>query len=97
MCAKKIIAERETNPVLPGHRHQVLFHLACQVLNWREADEAEARDWVEQVNNAAPQPLAVSELDRLFENAIDGRFTFTGCDDPVMQPYVHPDCPIAHG
>lgn len=97
MCAEKIIRERETNPVTPGHRHQVLFHLAVQCLNYRDFDEEEAWEWVYEVNKAAPRPLGLSELDRLFKNARDGQFTFTGCDDPVMQPYVHPDCPIANG
>ncbi len=97
MCAKKIIAERETNPVTPGHRHQVLFHLACQCLNWRDATEDEAWEWVCDVNDVSPKPLSHNELDRLFQNAVEGQFTYTGCDDPVMQPYVHPDCPIAHG
>ena len=97
MCAKKIMAERETNPVMPGSRHQVLFHVACQFLNWRDCDAQEAWEWVVEINEASPKPLSHNELDRLFQNAEQGQFTFTGCDDPVMQPYVHPDCPIAHG
>lgn len=97
MCAKKIIADKQTNPILPGHRHQVLFHVACQLLNWRECSEEEAWGWLEGLNAASPMPLPHGELERLFTNAVEGRFTFTGCDDPVMQPYVHPDCPIANG
>lgn len=97
MCAKKIMAERDTNPVMPGARHQVLFHVACQFLNWRDCDAQEAWEWVVEINEASPQPLGHNELDRLFQNAEQGQFTFTGCDDPVMQPYVHPDCPIANG
>lgn len=97
ICAKKIIEERETNPLTPGHRHQVLFHLACQLLNYRDFDEEEAWEWTKAVNEAATKPLLFHELERLFNNARDGQFTSTGCDDPVMQPYVHPDCPIANG
>lgn len=96
LCAKKIIAERHENPITPGHRHQVLFHLACQLLNYRDFDTGEAWQWLNEVNDAAPKPLDLGELTRLFENAEQGQFTSTGCDDPVMQPYVHPDCKIAH-
>lgn len=97
MCAKKIIAERFTNPLMRGHRHQVLFHLACQLLNYRDFDRDEAWEWLGEVNNAADVPLGDAELTRLFENAEQGQFTSTGCDDPVMQAYVHPDCKIANG
>lgn len=97
ICAKKIIEERHTNPLQPGHRHQVLFHLACQLLNYRDFDAMEAEEYLVAVNDAATKPLPPGELERLFENALAGQFTFTGCDDPVMQPYVHPDCPIARG
>jgi len=97
MCAQKIMAERDTNPVQPGARHQVLFHVACQFLNWRDCDAQEAWEWVNEINDSSPSPLSHNELDRLFQNAEQGQFTFTGCDDPVMQPYVHPDCPIANG
>lgn len=97
ICAKHIVQNRDENPVTPGHRHQVLFHLSCQLLNYRDFSEAEAWDWVRAVNDASTKPLGQTELERLFANAVQGRFTFTGCDDPVMAPYVHPDCPIAHG
>jgi hypothetical protein len=97
MCAEHIIAHREDNPVTSGHRHQVLFHLACQLLNYSEFSQGEAWHYVQQVNAAGAPPLPANELQRMFDNAVDGRFTFTGCDDPVMQPYVHPDCPIAGG
>lgn len=96
-CAVRIIRDRETNPITPGHRHQVLFHLACQLLNYRDFDEDEAREYLDMVNDAATKPLGQVEVDRLFNNAIDGQFTSTGCDDPVMAPYVDPECKIAHG
>ena len=97
MCATHIIANRRDNPVKSGHRHQVLFHLACQLLNYSEMSQAEAWRFVSQVNECGEPPLDGPELTRMFDNAVEGRFTFTGCDDPVMQPYVHPDCPIANG
>jgi hypothetical protein len=82
-------------PITPGHRHQVMFHLAKQLLNWRDLSSAEAGDILAEVNASMPKPLYRGELERLFSNAITGQFTSTGCDDPVMAPYVKPDCPIA--
>lgn len=96
-CARHIVANRHENPIMPGHRHQVLFHLACQLLNYAEFDEREARHWLDETNAASPSPLGAFEVDRLFNNAREGKFTFTGCDDPVMAPYVLPTCPIAQG
>lgn len=98
-CAEYIItgAISGERPLRPGHRHEVLFHLACQVLNYSEFDQQEARDIINEVNASSPSPLPRHEVDRLFTNAVDGRYTFTGCDQPVMQPYVSPTCPIANG
>lgn len=97
MCAEKIIAERQENPIREGNRHIVLFNIAKQCLNYEGFSEDEAKHWVEDVNRCSERPLPQFEIDRLFDNAVEGRFTSTGCDDPVMQPYTHPDCPIAHG
>lgn len=97
MCADKIITERHENPILPGARNRVLFLLAVQLLNYRDFNEDESWHWLNEVNDAGPKPLGENELRRLFDNARDGRFTFTGCDDPLMAPYVHPDCKIAQG
>lgn len=97
VCAEKIIAECEENPISAGHRHQVLFHLAVQCLNYEGFDKAEAWSYVQLVNDNAAPPLGSNELERLFANAYDGRYTFTGCDDPVMAPYIDPECPIAGG
>lgn len=96
ICAGYIIKGRFDRPLQAGHRHVVLFNLAVQLLNWRECSEHEAWNWVQLVNLDSPRPIPPSELERLFENARDGQWTRTGCDDPVMFPYVHPDCPIAH-
>lgn len=97
MCAKHIITNRHENPLQPGHRAVVLFNVARQLLNWRESTEDEVRHWVHELNKAGTDPAPEDEVDRQINNAISGRFTSTGCDDPVMQPYVHPDCPIANG
>lgn len=97
-CAAYIIegAISGDRPLRPGHRHNVIFHLAKQLLNYRDMTTEEALGYVVQVNAAADSPLPGSEVQRAFRNAFDGRFTSTGCDDPVMAAYVHPDCPIAH-
>lgn len=96
-CASYIIKNRETNPIQEGGRHQVLFHLAVQLLNYAEMTQPEAWNLVKMVNASARPPLDERELRRMFNNAVNGRYTFTGCDDPVMAPYVSPDCPIAKG
>jgi hypothetical protein len=75
----------------------VLFNLSKMLLNWREATRDEALRWVLEVNAAGDRPLPEDEVTRAFENAEGGQFTSTGCDDPVMHPYVDPECPIARG
>lgn len=96
-CADHIIVNRFDNPVMPGHRNVVLFNLAKMLLNWEAMTPFEARQAVDLVNEASPQPLSESAVDTLFENAAERGYTSTGCDDPVMAPYVRPDCPIANG
>jgi hypothetical protein len=97
VCAEYIIegAKNGERPIMPGHRHQVLFHLACQLYNYVGFDQEEASQLVREVNAESPEPLNASELDRILRNAWAGQYTFTGCDDPVMAPYIHPDCKIA--
>jgi hypothetical protein len=96
-CAKHIIANKDTNPVRPGHRAAVLFHLSVQLLNYRDLSEEEARMLVDEVNEAGTDPVPEREVARIFRNAASGRYTFTGCDDPLMRPYVRPDCPFLEG
>lgn len=95
-CALHILRNREENPILEGHRNVVYYHVACQLLNYREMTEDEARTLLHELNEAANPPAPEREVDRIFNNARAGGFTSTGCDDPLMQPYVLPDCPIAH-
>lgn len=95
-CAEHIIAHRHSNPVRAGHRSVVYFSLAKQLLNWEEMDEDTAWETLKMVEEASPDRIPERELRRIFDNAASGRFTSTGCDDPLMAPYVSPTCPIAH-
>jgi hypothetical protein len=96
MCGDYIIenALNGTNPVMEGSRSIVYFNLSKMLLNWSAIDEDEAWETLQEVNDASPDREDPRELRRVFENAVRGQFTSTGCDDPVMAEYVHPDCPI---
>jgi hypothetical protein len=96
-CAEYMLDRRESNPLRAGHRNVVLFNLAKMLLNWRELDATEAWELLDSMNQAGERPLSRGELERLFENVQNRGFTSTGCDDPLMQPYVDPSCPIAKG
>ena len=96
ICAEYIIANRDENPVTAGHRAVVYFSLAKMLCNFEGFDHDEALSLMELVNDSSPDPITVSELRRILCNAERGQFTSTGCDDPIMQPYIHPDCPIGH-
>lgn len=95
ICAEHIIANRETNPILDGHRNVVYFSLAKMLLNYEGFDQDEAWYFLSLVNDASPDRTSEYELRRIFNNALVKQMTSTGCDDPLMQPYIHPDCPIA--
>jgi hypothetical protein len=95
MCAEHIIAHREENPILEGHRNVVYFSLAKQLLNYKYFDDDEAWYFLKLVADASPDRTTEHELRRIFNNAKMKGMTSTGCDDPLMSPYVHPDCPIA--
>jgi TOTE conflict system primase-like protein len=96
ICAEHIIAHRDDNPVVEGHRNAVYFALAKCLSNCEAFDHDEALEMMELVNDASPDPAPVNELKRLLRNAERGRYTSTGCDDPLVLPYTHPDCRIAH-
>jgi hypothetical protein len=96
MCAEYILEHAEDNPVLEGHRAAVYFALAKQLTNWQDVDHDEALMLMRSVNDASPDRIPDSELRRILGNAERGQFTSTGCDDPLVAPYAHPDCPIAH-
>lgn len=97
ICAEHIIAEREHNPIVEGHRAVVFFNLARQLLNYEGFDDDEVKYYMCLVNDASPDPIQEWEIDRMIANVKRGQFTSTGCDDPLFSPYAHPDCPIAHG
>jgi hypothetical protein len=96
LCAEYIIdnALSGVNPVMEGSRSIVYFNLSKMLLNWSAIDEEEAWETVVDVDEASPDRMDPRELRRVFENAVRGQYTSTGCDDPVMAEYVHPDCPI---
>lgn len=94
VCAEHIIANREQNPVMEGHRNVVYFSLAKMLLNYESMDDDEAWYFMRLVNDASPDRVDERELRRIFSNARVKGMTSTGCDDPLMSPYVHPDCPI---
>lgn len=96
VCCEHVIANRETNPVVEGHRAVVFFCMAKQLSHSADYDHNEALQMMAYVNDASPDPIPESELRRILFNAERGRFTSTGCDDPLFLPYAHPDCPIAH-
>ena len=95
ICAEHIIANREQNPVLEGHRNVVYFCLSKQLLNYKHFDDDEAWYFVKLTNDSSPDRMDEHELQRIFNNARVKGMTSTGCDDPLMSPYIHPDCPIA--
>lgn len=96
-CALWIVENRETRPVTAGSRNVVYFRLACQLANCSQYDDDDAMYMLAIVNDASPDPIPEGELRRIYRNATIGQYTATGCDDPLFQPYAHPDCPIAHG
>lgn len=93
ICAEALVSG-EVPPPAPGHRANVFFMLAKCLTNWTGCDSDEALEYMRQVNNSSSDPVPDSELSRILGNAERGRFTSTGCDDPVVEPYTHPDCPI---
>lgn len=96
-CATYMLEHKEDNPLAPGHRHVVLFNLAKMVLNARDYDEQDAVAIVSGYNEAGVSPVSPDEIESLVANAARGQYTSTGCDDPLMSPYISPTCPIAHG
>lgn len=96
MCAEYIVANAETNPLVYGHQSNTMFLLAKQFSNCRMYTHDEALEFMRYVNKYADPGLPDSEIQRILRNAEEKQYTSTGCDDPVVAPYVHPDCPIAN-
>lgn len=96
VCASYIFEHRRDNPLTEGHRATVLFNLAKMYANCRHYSQEEAERFVEAVNQEGTNPIPPREVRRFVNNAYEGGFTSTGCDDPLMSPYVSPDCKIAN-
>lgn len=97
VCANYIFEHRRDNPVTEGHRATVLFNLAKMYANCKHYSQDEAEQFVEAVNQEGTNPIPPHEVKRFVNNAYEGGFTSTGCDDPLMSDYVSPDCKIATG
>jgi len=96
-CALYMLEHKEDNPLTQGHRHVVLFNLAKMLLNCKDWSIDDVLVAVEGYNDAGESPVSRGEIKSMVQNAARGRWTSTGCDDPVMAPYVSPDCGIANG
>lgn len=101
ICAEWIVANRDSNPVAEGHRNVVYFCLSKMLSHYEGMDHDEAFQWLCMVRDSADEQgidhVADAELRRILTNAERGGFTSTGCDDPIMSLYAHPDCPIGKG
>lgn len=96
-CAEYIYEGRHERPLQPGHRHDVLFALSKQLLNWRALSQDTARRMVHEVNEAGVEPAPRAEVDRWFDTVLQAQYTSTGCDEPLVREYARPDCPVANG
>lgn len=97
-CAEHMLHEGHTNPIGEGARHAAIFMMAKCLLNWREADEDLAWQLLEGFNeNSIVPSLPESTVKRAFNNVLRNEFTSTGCDDPLLGPWVDSSCPIASG
>ena len=96
ICAQHVISG-DAGPVTEGHRSVVYFSLAKMLTNWEQCDHDEAAEILRAVNeDSTPDNISDDELMRILGNAERGRFTSTGCDDPLFRPFAHPDCRIAN-
>lgn len=95
MCAEYIVdgATSGERPITEGHRSAVYFALSSQLRAWEDLSDDESWDLLVECNVASPDPMDPRELRRIFNNA--GSFRSTRCDDPLVAPFTHPDCPIA--
>ena len=100
-CAEWIIANRDETPIAEGHRNVVFFNLAKMLTHYEGFDHEDALKMLELVRDSSEAAgfdrVDDREIHRILTNAERGGFTSTGCDDPLMADYVHPDCPIAKG
>lgn len=97
VCADYVFKHRKDNPVTEGHRATVLFNVAKMYANCKHYSQEETTQFVEAINLEGTNPIPSREVERFVNNAYEGGFTSTGCDDPLMMPYVSPECKIANG
>lgn len=96
ICAKHIIGG-EAGMIPHGHQNAILFMLAKALTNWRDFDHDETLMTLLNVSRDLFDPVpSEAEVRRILSNVERARYTSTGCDDPLVQPFTHPDCPIAH-
>lgn len=95
-CAERII-DGTAGVVSEGHQNATLFMLAKCLTNWEQVDHDEALDllWTTASELFDPVPPR-REVVRILSNVERARYTSTGCDDPLVQPYSDPRCPIAN-
>lgn len=94
ICADHIIGG-DAGPITEGHRNAVFFMLAKCLTNWRDCDHDEALMIMRSVNqDLCDPPESDAELRRILANVERGQYTSTGCDDPLVVAFRHPDCKI---
>lgn len=95
-CAEHVLSG-DAGPITEGHRNAVFFMLASCLSNWQDVDHDEALMLMRTVNkDLCDPPESDSELRRILGNVERAGYTSTRCDDPLVLPFSHPDCPIAH-
>lgn len=96
ICADHILSG-DAGAITQGHQNMVLFMLARCLLNWEGCDYEQAYAMISDAAQEIFEPVPpASEVRRILSNVERARYTSTGCDDPLVIPFAHPDCPIAH-
>lgn len=95
-CAERII-NGESGPIPHGHQNATLFMLAKCLTNWEQVDHDETLDILRAVSADLFDPVPRdAEIRRILTNVERAQYTSTGCDDPLVQPFTDPNCPIAN-
>lgn len=95
VCADYVLSG-EAGVIPHGHQNAVLFMLAKCLTNWREIDHEEALDLMRSAVDTVFDPKPTdAEVRRILGNVERAQYTSTGCSDPLVVPFAHPDCPIA--
>lgn len=96
ICADHILSG-DAGLIPHGHQNNVLFMLSKALTNWKSCDHDEA---LMLLRSAAAELFVPTppdaEVQRVLANVERAQYTSTGCDDPLVQPFTHPNCPIAH-